>query len=152
MFSSWFPSPDSLKCSLRNCTFVFKVIHANAREDIQCQISTLTEFGGAKGKRIMKICEWNKHFFIYAVICYCYICVCVFMPLCTFNIRSQKISTSVKEYFPECVKGMYGGDCTSRCGQCANSQACDKSSGECAGGCQANYMEPLCKGKSLKST
>ncbi|XP_046566125.1 uncharacterized protein LOC124274792 [Haliotis rubra] len=41
---------------------------------------------------------------------------------------------------------MYGDDCMSRCGQCKDGLACDRSSGECPGGCQGNFMKPLCQG------
>ncbi len=38
----------------------------------------------------------------------------------------------------------------SRCGQCKDGLACDKISGKCPGGCQVNFFEPLCQGKTRK--
>ncbi|XP_046583140.1 uncharacterized protein LOC124290475 [Haliotis rubra] len=49
-------------------------------------------------------------------------------------------------YSTECVDGMYGDDCMSRCGQCKDGLTCDKSNGECREGCQGNFMKPLCQG------
>lgn len=46
----------------------------------------------------------------------------------------------------ECRDGMYGANCSSTCGKCANSTLCNKENGSCSHGCQAQWIGPLCDG------
>lgn len=45
-----------------------------------------------------------------------------------------------------CENGFYNANCTGRCGNCQNGQACDKESGNCSNGCSSNFKKPLCQG------
>lgn len=48
--------------------------------------------------------------------------------------------------FPDCIDGFYNRNCSGRCGSCVNDGVCDKISGHCTNGCQANYLQSLCQG------
>ncbi|XP_071083834.1 protein draper-like [Haliotis cracherodii] len=43
-----------------------------------------------------------------------------------------------------CADGVYGIDCTSKCGNCLNGDACNKSTGTCPRGCGAGWMNNTC--------
>lgn len=48
----------------------------------------------------------------------------------------------------ECKDGFYGQNCSTACGNCANSAVCNKDNGTCPTGCQENWEKPLCDGKN----
>lgn len=53
-------------------------------------------------------------------------------------------------YFEECGYGRYGENCSSECGNCANSTFCNKDNGTCSAGCQDHWEGDLCDGKNKR--
>ena len=43
-----------------------------------------------------------------------------------------------------CDDGYYGINCTLKCGNCSENAACNKTTGECPGGCSSGWKSPLC--------
>ena len=55
----------------------------------------------------------------------------------------------MKYYFIlECKDRFYGytSDCAGNCGHCKDNGICNKETGHCTGGCESNFLGPLCQG------
>ena len=71
----------------------------------------------------------NEDFFIFPVLQYAieiYVCILTFL------------------LFLVCDDGYYGMNCTSICGNCSDNAACNKTTGECPGGCSSSWKPPFC--------
>ena len=51
-------------------------------------------------------------------------------------------------FFKDCKDRFYGNtrDCEGNCGHCLANKLCNKETGYCPGGCEPNFLGPLCQG------
>lgn len=64
----------------------------------------------------------------------------------------QSAKTALALMCAGCADGQYGFNCSKTCGHCKTNTVCDKSTGRCPSGCQADYYSQFCNASECSMT